>query len=564
MISSALGPQSTQAAPRRAAAAGRPVAILLVMVGTAGYLLRYHNLGLNPLDEGFALVTGLRVLHGQTPYRDFFSQLSPAVFYTQAGLFRLFGVGILPGRLAMVGVGAAMAGLLYLLARRLLPAPLALLAVALWLPWGIPAWFMPSYSWYAALGTLGTLYCMARYQETARSPWLWGCGLLLGLTALYKQNAGLYVAAALTTFLLLRPLLRWARRRSADRGANDGPGLQGAGEPGVRQWLTMVGGVALVVGPALLALGLAGALRDMWRDTVTVVLTVFPREMSVPYGGVWPLWPTSLEAGDLNDCAQRLLYLLPVVYPLTAVLVVGRALTRRATRHDGYLALYALVGGFSWLETFPRADISHLLFFLFLAYALAVYLVWWLASLLPRALSRLAMPIRWVAASLLLAPLLALGVVGATNNESTRRDATYPLDDLSPRAAGIMVNEGQRLGIGGVMSAIHAYSKPGQAIFIMPWSVVFYFLAQRENPTRYDLLIPASLLPEDQPEIIRSLERRKPPLVLYQTSWDVNDKTFAENSPLLDGYVTTHYRQADHVDGADAYSQYDVWTRAAP
>src|SRR5262245_1496142 len=49
------------------------------------HLLRVYNRGFSLLDEGFVLHVAERVLQGQVPYRDFFTQLTPGAFVILAG-----------------------------------------------------------------------------------------------------------------------------------------------------------------------------------------------------------------------------------------------------------------------------------------------------------------------------------------------------------------------------------------------------------------------------------------------------------------------------------------------
>ena len=49
---------------------------------------------LNIYDEGIIVYGATRVMHGEIPYRDFWTQYSPGQLYALAGLFRLFGVQI--------------------------------------------------------------------------------------------------------------------------------------------------------------------------------------------------------------------------------------------------------------------------------------------------------------------------------------------------------------------------------------------------------------------------------------------------------------------------------------
>src|SRR3984893_429273 len=47
------------------------------------------RVGIDDLDEGYFVQQGMRVLHGQIPYRDFQTLYTPGLLYVHAGLFGL-------------------------------------------------------------------------------------------------------------------------------------------------------------------------------------------------------------------------------------------------------------------------------------------------------------------------------------------------------------------------------------------------------------------------------------------------------------------------------------------
>src|SRR5215203_3134659 len=53
---------------------------------------------LNPYDEGFVTFDALRILRGDIPYRDFWTQHAPGQFYVLAFLFKIFGPSIMVER----------------------------------------------------------------------------------------------------------------------------------------------------------------------------------------------------------------------------------------------------------------------------------------------------------------------------------------------------------------------------------------------------------------------------------------------------------------------------------
>src|SRR6266536_3575501 len=103
----------------------------LVFLFSAAYLclfLRYSSL--EP-DEGIILMGAERVLHGQVPYRDFFSFYTPGSFYLLAFWFKLFGDSFLAARASLTVVAALCTVLLYLLSLRVSSRSVAILVASL-------------------------------------------------------------------------------------------------------------------------------------------------------------------------------------------------------------------------------------------------------------------------------------------------------------------------------------------------------------------------------------------------------------------------------------------------
>ena len=61
--------------------------VLALLVQVIGFK---RNCG--PYDEFLSLYGADRVLHGEIPYRDFWTMYGPAQFYVLAGFFKIFGI----------------------------------------------------------------------------------------------------------------------------------------------------------------------------------------------------------------------------------------------------------------------------------------------------------------------------------------------------------------------------------------------------------------------------------------------------------------------------------------
>ena len=81
-------------------------------------------------DEGIVVVGAWRVMHGDIPYRDFWTIYAPGQFYLLAALFRLVGPSLLAERLVDRAIRVLIVVLVYRFVARL-TSPLVALAPSL-------------------------------------------------------------------------------------------------------------------------------------------------------------------------------------------------------------------------------------------------------------------------------------------------------------------------------------------------------------------------------------------------------------------------------------------------
>ncbi len=589
-----------------------------VIVAAFLHLMRVYNRGFNLLDEGFVLHVAERVLRGQVPYRDFFTQLTPGAFLTLAAVFKLFGPSVIAGRWVTVGLGLLITALFYTGARRLVSRSTAALAALAFPIWGIAqGWFYPNYSWFALAASAGALVCLLRViavpelaepstgLETARSRldtrgevvrgdegrraederrktrdggracawpstqgeavrWRWavGAGFLCGLSAFCKQNMGLYTLVALVAAVLLAGRGSWRRRGAV---------------------VAVLVVAALPIPAALIWwLWLQGALAAFYRDAVWIPLAVFPRQMAAPYPPFWPPWPLPTDPPGQAAWSFRLICLLPPLpYGIGSGLVLLGTVLRRAPQAGRARAWWAafvawLTFGLGiWATAFPRADFDHVQVALGPVFVVGAALlecagrlavrqrVWHLwgapdeparaegAPAWPHAralrLQRLDGPWcrRWLVtllAGTVLAGCLVAGLGNAHALHMGPRWSLRTLESVSPRAAGILLDTDEAAELTRLITEVRLLSAPDEPIAVLPWNAGLYFLTARPNATRFDLYIPASILPDDLPEIEQSLARAR--LVVYWTARDtfINNSSLEDRLPELHRYLFEHYR----------------------
>jgi 4-amino-4-deoxy-L-arabinose transferase-like glycosyltransferase len=172
--------------------------VLLTLVHVWGVHYR-----LDTLDEGYFVYTTSRVFAGELPYRDFATPYTPGFFYLSALTYRLFGLEIVTLRLMMLVARIGVFVLVYLLGRRIMPAPFAVLPVLMLLAEDpAPGVWESHPAWWATLFMLLAVWSVCRHCDSGRPVWWLTACASAGLSFAFKQNIGIFAAASLVAVAL--------------------------------------------------------------------------------------------------------------------------------------------------------------------------------------------------------------------------------------------------------------------------------------------------------------------------------------------------------------------------
>ena len=341
----------------------------------------------------------------------------------------------------------------------------------------------------------------------------------------------------------------------------------------MRRSALFIAGIAIPVIPTLLYLIVSGAGPYLYESWVYYPLVKYPDRFALPFPALYPLLP---EHGviTLRDALPALLfravpepavfdlwvkfvlYLPVLVYPLIvarlawlAYQVHGRGRAELAREGRALLAI-AIAGALLLLQTWPRADLTHLLFGMqptFVLFAYLTYCAW-------RALSLVPGPRMVVSAVMLLVTLVPHALLLWNGYRRTDWEyANYVAPLRSDRARGVRAVPIEAQRIDAVTRYVAEHTSPDEPIFVVPWAAGFYFLADRENPTRTDFMLFED--PEAYPCLIARLEQQPPKYVIYGYTWDVDGRHFRDYAAPIDRYIRSRYAIEDGVDG------YEIWRR---
>jgi hypothetical protein len=533
----------------------------LVVAAALRYWLWYFDRATNLLDEGSTAAQALRIVNGDLIYRDFFTVVTPGSYYTIAWLFDIFGTQLIVLRWAALVTGLGIVVATIVVARRIMPWPFAAAAGLMTTVWG---WFLVTPNYYSLQAALFALIALALFlQSTERATagtrrgaaLLVGAGVMAGLAALVKQNIGVYTAVGLLGSIWLASVFVQSAR------------------PRMRASAMFIGGLSAPIVVTLAYLLAAGAGPYLYESWVYYPFTRYPERFSLPYPAFYPVLPEYNVTGALDAMAAVLtgrvpepavfdiwakfvVYLPVLVYPfaIAALAVLAWRARRRddtsAATEGAALAAIALVGVLVLLQAWPRADVPHILFGLQPTFVLFAYVL----SCCARGLAFVPGPravVRSVTYGLALAPLAMFLWNGYQRTDWEY--ANYVAHLRTPRAQGIrtLPIEAQRIDF--VTTYISEHTSPDDPIFVVPWAAGFYFLADRDNPTRTDFLLFED--PETYPCLLSRLDARPPKYVIYGYTWDVDGRHFRDYAAPIDLYIRSRYTIEVATDG------YEIWRR---
>ena len=488
----------------------------LLFAVSALVCLAVAQVGIQPNDEGLMLQAAARIAGGQVPYRDFWWFYPPGQPLLLGGLWALLGPSLLTWKIVRALAAGAVALLAWRLARRGGAPPWA--ALAAWLA-ATAALAYPSgpHPFPITLALcLGALLCLER-------PAL--AGALTGVAAFWRLEFAAYLALG----VLISYAVRGGMGRAAARYA----------------------AVAAAVAAALFApfVILAGP-GDAFELLIRYPLLDFSDYQSLPFPFSYdgPL-NTGSPGGFLSDSAESLLlFYLPLALVLTlAAALVALALRLGREPREG-LSPYIAAGVFALgmlHYLLARADLFHTAPLVVMTAILAA----WAAPALGRR------SVAGAASAVAVAGLAFAVVEGLDRLWLVARAGGTALD--LPVADGVRVPAATARDYEAAVAAIQDRVPPGEPIYVVPrrsdlvtaGNPLLYVLADRPNPTRYDIEAPGVVTSAKvQRELVADLERARPRVVVRDTSPvtaapEPNAAGRSSGVTLLDDHLEQAYRE---------------------
>ena len=477
-------------------------------------------------DEGLVVYGAQRVAEGALPYRDFMEVFGPASFYWQALFFSLLGTKWIVARGVLLFTGATSAVLLYWITRRLYRGPFEMMPALFYLLLGIPLWPASNHHWDSNLFALLAAGSFLLWQEKGRVIYLVMSGVIAGITSCFIQQKGfLLLASFFLTIILI------------DKHQTDG-------EKGIsKRTGPLIAGYVGVGGAVFLYFSMNGGLQDFVYSTFLWPLANYHQVNIVSYGyGLreffLPSWLAILQQFLPERVSQGLcgLFLVPfaLLLSLPILIAVQVVLSSRVPSNQTGIFHSPMItcwcSGFAlWISEIQRMDIFHVIYGAPLL--LVAFIGIWNLSY---------EKMKWFRTSVLFFIAFCLlsfgtfnGFIASSANHKieTRRGTIY------------------RFGDDSALRYLEEHTRPGEQIFIYPYYPMYYFLANINNPTRYNNLIYGYHTDDQFHEVISDLERKKVKLVLWDTlvegknlkTWFPRYEHPPEEQLILERYLQTHY-----------------------
>jgi hypothetical protein len=511
-----------------------PFIIFLLSAAYLCIFLRYSSL--EP-DEGIVLQGAERLLHGELPYRDFFSFYTPGSFYLVAGLFRIFGDHFIVARASLAVVGAVSSTVTYLLARRVCPRPIAIFAAVLATTAGATFRFLVLHNPYSTVFCSLSIYAVLRFIETQKLSWGFSAGSLASLVFLTEQSkgAGLYAGLALGLIAL--------------RVIGQTP------LPNRRGFVVLTAGALWPLGLTFVYFAAHNALGVMIQHWIWP-LQHYNQANRVPYGFQnWsdqsreaifytgPIWLRIIKALAVSPSL-----LIPVL-PLIALSMLCYRLLK-VSRQTGisandiyYILICSSLTGLLLSVVAVRADNLH---FIYLAPLWYVVLAWILGSndfRSPGLLATRPFLIAYSAAAFgLVALALLFSTTGAHNHVHSRRGSiTTGAKDTA-------------------IEYIEAHLAPGGRLLIYPYLPLYNYLSATRSPAQLDYFQPGMNTREQAQDIIASLEVQPATPVLFEpwfpakisNSWPETPLPAIASDQVAD-FIVRNYRTCKMLDSPEGW-----------
>lgn len=485
---------------------------------------------LNLYDEGQIVYGAFRVLNGQMPYRDFWTLYGPVQYFVIALVFKTFGISVLVARLWDIFIRSLLALMIFLSAQKLTTKRNALLSWFMSVVWLNFFGFFNYPIFPAFLTSLFSLYLFYVYLKNQKSSvYILASSLFAVLAGLFRYEYGIFIIIAEMIILIAFVFINKKVYSSI---------------------FIYLSGIFITTLPYLYVLFKNVSLVDIRYFLITYPMEIYPkvRAISFPMLNINQILTSNNLISTLNTILS-IIYFFPyyiplLVFVLSIILTMKNILNNNTKKTDAsiwFRAVLTVCGILSLKYILSRADYIHLsvpiLFTIILLFSLSSYIS---NYYLKNALNKLI----YLFAILMMAyPLMNI------NFDSVSLKYT---EHTIKRANGIALFPFAEKTI----SFIQSHVPEGGFIFVgssrhdkvMYNDVMFYFLSERDNASKFDQLVPGDVNTlSSQQKIVSDIQRKKVRYIVLFSGFDndfdeENESSISSGITYLDDYFADNFK----------------------
>jgi hypothetical protein len=469
--------------------------LLLIVALSIGFESLFVHHGLNRFDEGWPLYAAMRLLDGGTLYQDVFFIFPPGHLIPAWIATALAPPGIVGARMIYAAFNVVACVGLYLLGRRLMPAPFALLG-ALLLAVGAPRSHFSHllFGYRYIVFSIGVLLLFAHRLRTGNSRWMLAAGLCAGVALFFRLSPAFAVSVAvgIAVMAATRDWRTW-----------------------IQDWIWYGVGLLAVTLPVLAWFATGVGLDRVWQEVVV-------RTMALQSLQSLPMPELELATGELRESIYRLFVavefrLYPALYLVYAVALGvqwARVLWRGGSFGHPLLLAVVIWGGVFFLRTLGRTDEAHLdsalpPVCLLLAHGLYLSFDWG---------CRRASITRWRPRAAAAVCVAAVGAWTFLLGSDLFLDRAYR-GNVPLRSVDGQIEIRSKIGFRWIdvkALQIREWTESDDVILDLTWSPILHVLTGRTGVGYSDIIMPGTFLnEEEEKEFLARLRASPPDLVVW-------------------------------------------------
>ncbi len=517
--------------------------------------------GLKVYDEGVTVYGASLVLEGALPYRDFWTVYMPGNYYLYAFVFKIFSPSLLVERVTSILLMIGIAIFSFLIARKLLPKMYALLAFFFAAVWLSSFDFFGYVIYPTLLCSLASFNFFLRYLLHKDKKLLYWAGAMVGMTALFRHDFGFYVFLSETVIIVFSKIFYGHPTENEN--------LRIA----IKNFLRLTVGTAAVFMPVAIYFMIHVPLEVLIRDLIIFPLYIYADYREIPFPPpfiTYAHFQQIAENATIDGYLKENLNRIYLYFPLIVYAALLLQLIIRSLNHSGYRQSKMFWGNFGLLVLgslfFTKVAVRSLYLHLMPTYVVAIIVFFVVLTNVYKAISNSTIN-RMACLFLYLLAIPTLIRPFWSESVNMKESGFGQKETLNiPRAEHIQWDE-RGAEYKEVIRYVHSLVPEHEKIFvgntrhdrIFTNDVLFYFLSNRESPTKYYELHPGvATTREVQQQIVHDIASSGVKVIVLKEETrveTVNKSGKSSGITLLDDFIRNNYRLNKD------FGEYTVWVK---